>query len=335
MLTRLRALTGLTLTALLLSACAGGGESATDSGEVTTLRLGHALDRDHPQHVAAEHLAEEVARLSDGSMKVELFPDASLGDDVQLQESVSSGALDMSIAGNSTTFAPRSAVLLLPYLFTDADSAYRVANGELAEEIYTEYGEHGISVLGVYNNGFRQITNSKRPVESPQDLSGLKIRVPDARVWIATLEALGANPMPMAFTEVYSSLQQGVLDGQENPVLLTFSSRMFEVQKHIAITNHMWQGAPVLVNEKVLAGLSAEDADTLREAVAASVEHNWKVVAERDTELLGELETKGMQVTTPDLEPFRVAAQPVYGQVADLVGGEDFIEKVREAAAGH
>ena len=170
----------------------------------------------------------------------------------------------------------------------------------------------GLRLAGFYENGFRHITNSKRPINAPADVKGLKIRTPENLAQIETFKALGAIPTPMPFSELYNALQQGVVDGQENPLQNIWDAKMYEVQKHLALTSHIYNSAYVIVSNKFWTGLPADLRKAAEESLREASYFQMDLVANLDNRLLNDLKAKGMQITTPDREAFRKATGPAY-----------------------
>ncbi|MGA8280268.1 MAG: DctP family TRAP transporter solute-binding subunit, partial [Desulfobacterales bacterium] len=216
----------------------------------------------------------------------------------------------------------------------------KVLDGPIGTDIAALFNKVGIRSLGWYENGFRNITNSKRPIEKPEDMNGLKIRVMEDDVFILTMKSLGASPLPMAFGELYTALEQKTVDAQENPLAVIYSSRFFEVQKYLAMTGHFYSPALLLISEIAWQRLTPEQQGILAEAATQARDYERKISMQADQTLEVELKKEGMQVSHPDKAPFVTAVAPVYENpsVIKAIGGGDpaegqrLIDAVRKAA---
>jgi tripartite ATP-independent transporter DctP family solute receptor len=250
---------------------------------------------------------------------IEVFDNAQLGGERDVLEQLQLGQIQMSylspVLGNVD---PKINILDLPYLFKDYKHLDSVLDGDLGKEIIKDLPSKGIHGFAFMENGFREITNSKKPINTLDDLKGLKIRVPEAPISIANLKSLGTNVVTLAFPEVYSALQQGTVDGQENAYAVATSSKFYEVQKYVAETKHMWGSFVIVGSEKWYSKLSPDLQKVIQEAADETSKYERQIFREEEQKNKQELIDKGMKVTTPDLEPFRQATTPVY---------EDFFKK--------
>jgi len=325
--------------AVALSACAPQPEAgapqpeAGASEDVIEIRLSHALETSHPQHAGAEKFAELVEELTKGRVAVTVYPQAQLGGDEGLQESVSNNTIEMAVVGNTAALQPSTALFRLPFLFEDDAHAFKVLDGELGAEVFAPLLENDIRVLAVYHNGFRQVTNSKRPLETVEDFAGLKLRVPGSDVYMNLFNALGTNPTPMDFTEVYTALEQGVIDGQENPLAVIVSNRLFEVQDYLAITNHMYTAAPLIINETFWQGLDPELQELVLQAAEESRDFEREEFISAEGENLQTLLDSGMEVTTLSQPELQARAESVYGLFLEqFPESEDVLQAIRDAS---
>jgi tripartite ATP-independent transporter DctP family solute receptor len=252
-ISRARKLGGLLVAAALvggLAACSSGADTAqsdgsdgtADSGEAVTLRLGHVHAEDSPPQEAAVELADLVDEASDGQCTIDIYPAGQLGSWEELQEGLEVGSVDIVIEslGSLERYTPLAAIEGLPFLYDDPDQFFEVWESPLAEEILqTVEDESGFRLLGTLYRGGR-LLNSTRPVETVGDAAGLKLRVPTQQTYIDTWQAIGASPTPMAFTEVFSALEQGAIDGQENPIDIIRFNSMYEVAPYVTETNHLY-----------------------------------------------------------------------------------------------
>lgn len=312
---------------------ANGQQDAAGSDDKIVLKLGYGAPTTNPRHMIAEKFAAYVAAESDGKVQVDLYPAEMIGTDRQMAEMVSMGTLDMTINAHGViaTYEPKMAAIELPFLFTSSEKVGQVLDGPMGEAIVKDLPAKGMRVLAFWENGLRQITNSQRTIESPADLQGLKLRTPENKMTLAIFKSLGASPAPLAFSELYMALSQGVFDGQENPVVNIHAAKFDEVQKYISITNHKYESCPFVVSEAVWKKLPADVQVILKDGAVKFAKEHRKTVADNQAALLAELESKGMQVSRPDLAAFQKATSVVYKEYEDLLG-KDLIDGVREAA---
>jgi tripartite ATP-independent transporter DctP family solute receptor len=308
----------------------GGSESANKK---MTLKLGFSSPESNPWYICAEEMAKEVNEKTDGNITIELFPSEILGSDKQMAEMVKMNTLDMQIApqGVVANYEPKLAALELPFLFDSNEAVAKLLDGPMGDELAKDLPKKGIRVLAYWENGLRQTTNNVRPINTPADLEGMKLRTPDNKMTISIFEALGANPAPLAYSELYMALSQGVFDGQENPVVNIHASKLNEVQKYISFTNHKYEGKPFIISEATWNKLSPEYQKILSDAAKKYAVKNRQMFAQQDKELRADLEAKGMKLNTPDLTPFREATASVYDEWKGILG-EDLVNKVVKAA---
>jgi tripartite ATP-independent transporter DctP family solute receptor len=288
-----------------------------------TIKFGHSGTKVHQYHIGATFLADQVEQNSGGKMKIEIFPDAQLGGERDLAEGTRLGTVDMAVAAAGSVlplWVPEFQIVEMPFLFRDREHAYKVLDGGLGNELKGLAEKKGLVVLGFWEVGFRNVTNNKKPILAPADMQGLKIRVQQSKVYIEMMKSLGAIGTPIAFTELYSALQQGVVDGQENPIATIRSMNYFEVQKNLSLTYHTYTPGAVMISPKLWASLSAEQKTILQKSVNEAAHFQRKAVADKEADDLVFLKSKGMAVVEkPDVEAFRKATQPVYAAMADVV----------------
>ena len=248
-----------------LALCLG---SAGFAGAQTTLRMAHTLPASDTHHLAAQRFAESVRSRTNGQIQIEVHPAGTLGNDPSILQNLRLGAVDLGFTGNPffTSFAPKLNVLDLPYLFASYDHVYRVVDGPVGEQLLRELEAHQLKGLAFWEIGFRNVTNSIRPVTRPEDLKGLKIRTTPNPAHVAAFQALGASPTPLPFTEVYLALHSKAVDGQENPVNLIYASKFHEVQKHLSLTQHAYTVSIVAMNMPKLRSMAPAQQQTLVEA---------------------------------------------------------------------
>lgn len=296
----------------------------------TVLKLGTSTQPSHIYNLAADHFAKIVADKSGGDIEVQVFPAAQLGSERDMVEGLQLGSLEMTLTstGPMGNFIPQVKLFNLPFLFKDRESCYRVLDGEIGTQIADRFVKVGIRSLGWYENGFRNITNSKVAVEKPEDMKGIKIRVMEDDVFILTMKALGASPLPMAFGELYTALEQKTVDAQENPLAIIYSSRFFEVQKYLAMTGHFYSPAVMLISEITWQSLSPDQQKIIAEASAAARDYERGLSLKADQDLEAACAKEGMTVTHPDKAPFAEAVADVYTNpnVIKAIGGGDSAE---------
>jgi tripartite ATP-independent transporter DctP family solute receptor len=329
------------LAVVLVSLFVVGGLSSAGFAK-TVLKLGTSTQPTHIYNLAAEHFGKIVAEKSGGELEVQVFPAAQLGSERDMVEGLQLGSLEMTLTstGPMGNFVPQVKLFNLPFLFKDRASCYSVLDGEIGTQIADLFVKVGIRSLGWYENGFRNITNSKVAVEKPSDLAGIKIRVMEDDVFILTMKALGASPLPMAFGELYTALEQKTVDAQENPLAVIHSSRFFEVQKYLAMTGHFYSPAVLLISEITWQSLTPEQQKIVTEAAAAARDYERELSLKADQELEAACAKEGMVITHPDKAPFAEAVASVYTNpnVIKAIGGGDsaegqrLIDAVRAAA---
>jgi len=301
------------------------------TAQTYTMKIGIGHAPTHSYVIASEKFKELVQRRSGGRLKVDIFPSSQLGGEREMQEMVSLGTLEMTVTGVAVIYEPLYALLEAPFLYRDRDHIKKVMASPIVAELGESLLKKGIRYVGFYENGFRNITNSKRAINSPADVRGLKIRTPENLAQIETFKALGAVATPMAFSELYNALAQGVVDGQENPLQNIWNAKMYEVQKHLAMTGHIYNSAYIVVSEKFWSGLPADLRKIAEESIREVSGFQLGMVADLDKKLLEDLKAKGMQVTFPDREAFRKATGPAYDAFYGKFGdrGRKIIERIR------
>lgn len=301
--------------------------------QAVKLTLGHGAAVGNPRHEAAIKFAEVAKAKSGGRIEVQVAPSAQLGDDAAMVTALRTGALDLSAnsQGALANAVPEYAAFGMPFLFADSAQAFKLLDGALGKELADKSAEKGMVVLGYWDNGIRQMTNSKRPITKVEDMKGLKMRTPPDATLVDIMQALGAEAQQIKFAELYVALQQGVVDGQENPLMNIHASKLYEVQKYLALTNHQFQMTPFLISKRSWERLSEADRKALQEAAAEATALQRKLSAESDAKLLVDLKAKGVQVTTVDKAAFAKATAAVDDKwVASPIG--PYVRKVIAAA---
>lgn len=306
---------------------------AAQAQQAIKLTLGHGAAPGNPRHEAAVKFAEVLKAKTAGRIEVQVAPSAQLGDDAAMVTALRTGALDMSAnsQGAVANAVPEYAAYGMPFLFSTPEQAFKVLDGPLGKELAQKSSDKGLVVLGYWDNGIRHMTNSKRPITKVEDLKGLKMRTPPDAVLVDIMQALGAEAQQIKFAELYVALQQGVVDGQENPLVNFHASKLYEVQQHLALTSHMFQMTPFLMSKRTWGRLSEADRKVVQEAADEATALQRKLSQEADEKLLADLKAKGVQVTTIDKAAFAKATASVEDKwLAGPIG--PYVKKVVAAA---
>ena len=312
----------LAITAMLsigtLAGCGSNDKASGGKDSAVTLKIGHVEPEDRSTHKALLNFKKNVEERSKGRLKIEIYPNGSLGGDVQLTEAVATGSLDMALPSTSvlTTYSDEFGILDMPYLFKDAQSAFAAMDGDVGKTLADKVKAKGIDILGYTYNGPRSTTSKVKPIEKPEDLQGLKMRVMESPIFIDYYKTLGANPTPMSFTELYTGLQQGTVEAQENPPSLTFANKFYEVQKYSSIDEHVHNFLAFLINDNKFKSLSADDQKILTEEAKKYVDEQRKMELKDNDKAIKDLETVGKlqtNILTADQKAaMRKALQPMY-----------------------
>ena len=285
---------------------------AADDIQERTIRWGHLQGKDHPLSEGVNKFAQIVEQKSGGKLKVREFPNSSLGSETQQQSALQGGTQEM-MSASTTTLAgiiKEYGVLDFSFLFANEAEADALLDGPIGKRLMDRLPEHGLVGLAYWENGFRNVTNSKRPITRPEDLDGLKIRVMQNPVYMETFKAVHANPVPMAFGELFTALETRTVDAQENPFSIILANKFYEVQKYLSVTRHSYNTFIVLMSKKFWDRLSAKEKQILQEAAIEARDHERQVSRAASGKALAELRTKGMQVNDlPPAELTRMRAQ--------------------------
>jgi tripartite ATP-independent transporter DctP family solute receptor len=295
----------------------------------TVLKLGHIAEVSHPYAQGADYFAKLVGEKSKGEMEVQVFPSSQLGSQKDMTEGLIYGTIDMVLTGTADLgqFQPKMSLFDLPFLFKDRAHAYKALD-TVGMELGKELEPRGLKLLGYMENGIRHLTNNVRPVATPADMAGLKIRVMSNKIYIETIKSLGGSPTPMAFGELYSAMQQGTVDGQENPSAHIYTKRFFEVQKYASLTAHAYAPEPVLISMITWGRLSDAEKAIVEEAAKEAIAWQRDLSTKQDNEYWDKIKATGkIEVLEVDRKPFMEATQPVWKEFAPTVG-QDNIDKV-------
>lgn len=301
--------------AMALTAC-GGDESASGSGDegsgdTTTWKMGHLSNEDHQWHQTAEKFAELVDEKTDGQLQIEIYPNEQLGSETEVLNGIEAGTVDMTISGETMqNWASEAALMAVPYAFQGEDHLKTVVEGEIGEDIESSIKENvGVTPLYYHMRAPRNLTSNK-PIETPADLEGFKMRVPNVPLFMDTWEAAGARPQVMDFSEVFTGLQQGVIDGQENPVDLIQSAGFSEVQDYVNVTEHVYSWIYVVVGNDQFEALDEETQKAVQEAAAEAQTFGMDLYESETAEITESLKDEGMEFVEVDQDAFSDAMKP-------------------------
>lgn len=310
----------------LIAALAAFAASAVAAhAEPVTLTFSHGTPTTHPEHVAAMQFARRVEQRTQGQIKFEIFPAGQLGSENEVLQKVRSGALDMAASTQNylIKYEKAFAVITLPYVFDNYAHAHRVLDGPAMAWLAPLAEKQGFVMLSNWEWGFRNLTNNQRPINTPEDVRGLRIRVPPVLGLEATMQALGAQVSKIGFNELPLALSQGMVDGQENPLNVIYFFKLHEVQKHLALTRHVYYNQVHLMGAKSWAKLTPAQQKIVREESKAAGEGARKAIIAEEEELIAKMADAGMKVTRPDPRPFRAMVEPAYKEITRFAGEEN------------
>ena len=314
----------------------GGQEKSAAPAPAVVIKISNGVNELHPTYLATKKFADLVMAKLPGKYDIQVYANAQLGDDVRATESVRMGGGVEMVATSASPLAgllPQLMVLDLPFLFPTEKAADAVLDGPIGAKMAANLEAKGLKILAYYENGFRQLTNSARDVHAPSDLKGLKIRTMENPIHLATWKALGANPTPMPFSEVFTAMQQKTIDGQENPIPTIYLSKFNEVQKFVTLTGHVYGPHILLINKKMFDSFPAEDQKIMLAAAQESAIFQRATNRKMNSDYVDSLRNAGMTVTilTPaEQGAFQNAVAPVYAQFEEKIG-KDFIGEVLAA----
>ncbi|AOY74975.1 TRAP transporter substrate-binding protein [Clostridium formicaceticum] len=309
----------------------GDANQANGDSKARVLRIGTTAAPDGHYVRGLEVFKEKVEEYSNNQVEVQIFHSSQLGNERDLVEGVALGTIEMAISssGPLPNFSSDFMLFDLPFIITDRDKAYDVMDGAIGQEILATLEPSGIKALGFWENGFRHITNSAEPIVHPEDVRGMKVRTMENPIHIETFRHLGATATPMAWSEVFTALQQGVIDGQENPLVILETANVYEVQKNVSLTGHFYSPAVVMINQDLFNSFSPE----IQEAIlkAENEARDWQRDYSRslDESLIETLRGRGMVVTEVDSAEWQQAVMPVYDKFTDQINA-DYIKALTE-----
>lgn len=308
----------------------------TISQAKTTLKLGHYANAAHAGNEAAKMFAKGVAERTNGEVTVEIYPNNELGNPPEVLEQSILGVIDMSLPtqGQLAKYSKKFGCVMLPFAYDGYDHAYKVLDGPFMKWAQDDLKAAGLIFLSNWEWGFRNLTNSVRPINTPDDAKGLKIRTPPELSNQAAMEALGATVQTIQFSELPMALKQGVVDGQENPVSVIYAYKIYETQKYLAMTGHTYNSMVHVMSKKSWDKLTPAQQKIVREESKKAGDFMRKTLREAEAEQIKKLEQLGMQVTRPDVAKFKAKMGPAYERMKASVGAENleqFLKMLEEA----
>ncbi|MFC3041821.1 TRAP transporter substrate-binding protein [Virgibacillus xinjiangensis] len=318
----------------LLAACDGGTDETSASGDALTLKYGHSAPAADPGGIFADKVAEELGETTEGALEVEVFPASQLGGEVEMVEQLRSGTIDLAFvtSGALSNFVPEIGVLDMPFLFRDLDHAHQTLRGEIGEELKDLAREQGYEILTFLDYGEGHLVNNKHEIRTPADVEGLKMRTLENDIFVDTFKALGADPVPIPFTELYTSIQQGVVDGTDAVNVVMTGGKLYEVTDHYTEIAMNYRAGVLLMDKEQFDSLEDGIQASLMEVVEENNTHYHDVIfseyEEGAQELIAENGVKIISNDEIDREPFREAVQSVYDTHEDRFG--DLVERITE-----
>lgn len=287
-----------------------------------TVSLGFSTSMQDPRGEASLLFKEEVEKKSEGRILVDIHSDGELGGDGELIEGVINGKVDMTVssAGNFAVYATKCGISALPFLFSTFEDAWEFMDSSIEKEVDETLKEFGIVVLSHFDNGFRCVTTTNRPVKKVSDMKGLKIRTPPNQIVMETMSVLGATPKPYAFNELKKALEDGLFDSQENPIPVIYNSKLYEQQKYLSITNHSYDSMPLVIRKALWDKFSEEDKEIILDAAKKAQNLDRKLVKEQTESYVAKLKEAGMTVINVDIGEFQKATASVMDVFSNVYG---------------
>jgi tripartite ATP-independent transporter DctP family solute receptor len=328
-----------------LAACGGGASEQTsgnneqpadkeESKDPINIKLAHVGSDQHQYHIAATKFKELIEEKSNGQITVKIFHSGQLGGEGDAVEGIQNGTIDMTVVAADSAPAnvvPELNVYGIPYLFKDREHVYKILDGNIGQELLDMATKKGLRGLGYWEIGFANFTNGKREIHKPEDMKGLKLRVQPAPIWDEFMKRLGALPTPMSFTELYSAMEQGVVDGQENPIATINAMKFYEVSPYIALSRHTYKAAMVLVSDEVWSKLNDDQKNLMEELVRETYKFQRDYLEQKEQETIDTLRANSkVTITEPDLGAFADVTKGIESTVADKVPAE-LVERIKAA----
>lgn len=330
----LRFVLAILLLAGVAAGCSGQKESKSTQGDkqIKIMKMTSVNTKDRALSIGLDKFGEIVTKETGGAIKVEVFSDSVLGGERQIMEGVQMGSVQGGLLSTAVTgtVATRISAFDLPFLFKDKKTAFAVLDGPIGQAVLKDLPDKGIIGFGYWDSGFRNLTNSKKEVKTLADMAGLKIRTMESKIHVDTWRTLGINPTPMSFNQLYTALEQKVVDGQENPYVIIKTNKLFEVQKYMTNTGHVYSSSVFVISKVFWDGLTDKEKEIITKAELEARAFERNLNERQDNECLAELAAVGMKVT--DLAPGEKEKiiqklQPVYKEFAESIGG-NFVERL-------
>ncbi|NSL53582.1 TRAP transporter substrate-binding protein [Uliginosibacterium aquaticum] len=292
------------------------------------LKLGHFGAEDHPAQTAAKQFAKNVETRTGGKVKIKLFPNNQLGNPPEVLEQAILGAIDMSLSGQDqiAKYVPKFDAVSTPFAFKDYAMADKVLDGDFKKWVAKDLEAKGLVYLSAWEWGFREVSNSKRPILKPEDMKGLKIRTPPAFAYQAFVEACGGLVQTIGFSELVMAMKTGVVDGQENPIAVIYNLKLYESQKYISMLNYTYSSMTHVVSKRVWDKLTPDQQKVIQEESDSASKLMRHLVRDQEATQIAEMKKLGIRIDTPDLTPFKAAMPSAYEKVKAKVGAKNFDE---------
>ncbi|WP_375587735.1 TRAP transporter substrate-binding protein [Flagellimonas aurea] len=305
-----------------------------ETSGIRTIRLAHGLDINHSVHRAMVKMGKDLDSVSKGRLRIEIYPNQQLGTEREILELIQLGSLDMTKVSVATleNFAPKTRILGLPYLFDSREHAFEVLDGPIGQSLLDNAEQFRLKGLGYYDAGFRSFYTEHAPVTTPDDLKGLKIRVMESITAMDMVKSLGGSPTPISWGELYTSLQQGVVDGAENNLPSFYLSKHYEVCPYYSLDEHTFSPDVLIVGTGFWDVLSEQEKDWLDKAVKKSLEHQRKLWAESEAEALEKIKEAGVEISHPDKKPFIEMTREMYRAYEEDEELNNMIEQIKSLA---
>lgn len=317
-----------------LAGCGGSKQSAGDAGKSeykASMKVTSTQSATHPYMVGAKRFAELIKERTNGRIEITVYPDSQLAKgERECLEALQQGTIDIYVGSTGPVggFSPSMMILDIPFLFRDGAHVDKVLDGPIGRALLDELDKSGLKGLAFWENGFRHLTNSKSAVKTPEDAKGLKIRTMENKVHLTAFKTAGLNPTPMAWGELYPALQQKVIDGQENPVAVFFSAKLFEVQKYFSLTSHVYSPAPMIISMKRWQQMPKADQEIFMKTAMEVAQYERKLNRDSEESMLKEMEQKGLVVTRDvDKAAWQKSMQPAYDEFYKQFG-KDKVEAI-------
>ncbi|MFA5447389.1 MAG: TRAP transporter substrate-binding protein [Sphaerochaeta sp.] len=310
----------------MFAGCKGKDQSVakgTEAEKIYRIKGGHANPADHPYHIGLEKFAELLKEKSGGRILLDSFHSSQLGNERDLVEGLQLNTVQAAVITSAplSGFTDAYLVFDLPFVFEDVEEARKVCDSPIGQQMLASLEDDGVIGLTFFENGMRNITNSKRPIETPADLRGIKIRTMENMMHMDAFRVMGADPTPMAFGELFTAMQQKAIDAQENPYVVIYANKFFEVQDYLSITEHLYSPAPLLISKTFYDSLPNDLQQVMIEAAREAKVYQWQACDDQTSYLLKSLEEAGMIVNRPDKAPFVEATKSLYDKYVGVGKG--------------